>query len=194
LHDCHIGHVRWSDELRETTVPAPEVTVVINSDIPHSRGQGQPSSSRGRTSPRTNLGLARFTPRLCVALLVVRPACLTPEFLLGRKGSNPNRHNPDDMSTSSSSAMEVLTAATSAAKSAVFVETDVLHCHLTCLAHPPATPVGVRNPTTPLEAPCASRRVSPAQVLAGLPEAGIANRKKPSERKSTPREGLYIHR
>ena len=119
-----------------TAVPAPEVIIVIDSDIPHSRGQGRSSSSRGRILPRTNLGLARFTPRLCVALLVVRPACLTPEFLLGRKGSNPNRHIPDDMSTSGSSAMEVPSAATSAAKVAVFVDTDVLHRHLTCLAHP----------------------------------------------------------
>ena len=85
-------------ELRETTVPAPEVTVVINSDI---------------------------TPRFCVALLVVRPAFLTPKFLLGRKGANPNRRIPDDMSTSSSSAMEVLTAATSATQVAVFVDSNV---------------------------------------------------------------------
>ena len=120
-------------------VPAPEIIIVINSDISHSRGQARPSSSRRRTSPRTELGLARFTPTLCVPLLVVRPACLTPEFLLGRKSTDPNRHIPDDMSTSGPSAMEVLTAATSAAKIAVFVNTDVLHRHLACLPHPAIT-------------------------------------------------------
>ena len=116
----------FTDELRETTVPASELTGVIDSDRPIFPDRGT-----------TNLGRFRSLPRLCVAFLVVSPAFLTSEFPLRSHGSRPKGHVSDGVSTSGSSAMQVLATALSATQVAVFIDADVLHA--ICLDPPRLT-------------------------------------------------------